>query len=48
MAAQLSSSFVGKSIPFSVSFLLENGNGGDGADLPTSFMQLVCGAGVGG
>lgn len=43
MAAQLSSSFLGKSVPFSVSFPLERGNDDDDdddANLPTSFHKI--------
>lgn len=42
MAAQLSSSFLGKLVPFSVSFLLENGSSEEGANLPSSFHKLGC------
>lgn len=41
MAAQLSSSFVGKSVPFSASLLLENGN--NGAVLSISSHTIGCG-----
>lgn len=41
MAAQLSSSSLGKSVPFSVSFPLENGNDGDDdANLSTFFCKI--------
>lgn len=36
MAAQLSPSVLGKSVPPSVSFLLENGNNNEDANLPIS------------
>lgn len=36
MAAQLSSGVLGKSVPPSVSFLLENGKDDEDANLPTS------------
>lgn len=40
MAAQLFSSFVGESVPFSVSFFLEKGNDGNDAKLPISSPKM--------